>query len=114
MPTLLVDGELDANVCKENLDAVPSVTGGGLGAVGTLVAPFEDTVEQPQQLRIARLGGADCSSPEALINYERPYLAPHVPWVDAFILPDGPHDQALNALEYFTAVNDWIAARLGH
>jgi alpha-beta hydrolase superfamily lysophospholipase len=35
--------------------------------------------------------------------------------VDAFILPDAPHDlnQALNAQEYFTAVNDWIAATLG-
>jgi hypothetical protein len=72
-------------------------------------------LERPQVVRVTRLGGADCSSPEALINYERPHLGPHVPSVDAFILPNGPHvlNQALNAHKYFTAVNDWIAARLG-
>ena len=115
VPTLLVDGELDSQVCKENFDAVPAVTGGGLGAVGGLLAPFEDTVDQSQELRIARLGGAPCSSPEALIAYERPHLGPHVPSVDAFILPRAPHDlnQALNAQEYFAAVNHWIAATLG-
>lgn len=88
VPTLLVDGELDSQVCKENFDAVPAVTGGG--------------------------GGADCSSPEALIEDERAHLGPHVPSVDAFILPGAPHllNQALNAREYFTAVNHWIAATL--
>lgn len=38
-------------------------------------------------------------------------------WVPmyAFVLPVPPHDlnQALNAQEYFPAVNDWIAATLG-
>jgi hypothetical protein len=35
--------------------------------------------------------------------------------VDAFILPRAPHDlnQALNAQQYFTAVNNWITATLG-
>lgn len=112
VPTLLVAGELDSQLCKENFDAVPSATGGGAGAVGALVAPFEDT---SVNVAFVRLGGSDCSSPEALISDERPYLGPHVPSVDAFILPRGPHDlnQALNAQEYFTAVNDWIATKLG-
>jgi acyl-homoserine lactone acylase PvdQ len=72
-------------------------------------------LERPQEVRVTRLGGADCSSPEALIAYERPHLGPHVPSVDAFILPRAPHvlNQALNAREYFTAVNNWIAATLG-
>jgi pimeloyl-ACP methyl ester carboxylesterase len=116
VPTLLVDGELDSQVCKENLNAIPTVTGGGAGAVGQLLAPFEDTtLEQPQEVRLTRLGGAPCGSPEALIAYERPHLGPHVPSVDAFILPGAPHDlnQALNAQQYFTAVNHWIAAKLG-
>lgn len=115
MPTLLVDGELDSQVCKENLDAIPTVTGGGAGAVGELLVPFEDTLEPPQEVRIARLGGADCSSPEALIAYERPHLGPRIPSVDAFILPGAPHDlnQALNAQQYITAVNNWIATTLG-
>lgn len=116
VPTLLVAGELDSQVCKENLDAVPPVTGGGAGAVGDLLAPFEDTtLTQSSDVRGFRLGGTDCSSPEALIADEGPHLGPHVPSVDAFILPGSPHDlnQALNAQEYFTAVNDWIAATLG-
>jgi hypothetical protein len=35
--------------------------------------------------------------------------------VDALVLPGAPHDlnQALNAQDKFTAVNDWIAATLG-
>jgi hypothetical protein len=72
-------------------------------------------LERPQVVRVTRLGGADCSSPEALIAYERPHLGPHVPSVDAFILPGAPHDlnQALNAQQYFTAVNHWIATTLG-
>ena len=114
--TLLVVGELESHFCKENFDAVPTVTGGGGGAVGDLLAPFEDaTLEQPQDVTGARLGGTDCSSPKALIEDERAHLGPHVPSVDAFILPGAPHDlnQALNAQEYFTAVNDWIAATLG-
>ncbi len=112
VPTLLVVGELDSFACKENFDAVPSVTGGGAGAVGDLLAPFEDTTVN---VAGTRLGGSDCSSPEALIKDERPHLGPHVPLVDSFILPRAPHDlnQALNAQEYFTAVNDWIAATLG-
>jgi hypothetical protein len=34
--------------------------------------------------------------------------------VDAFILPDAPHDlnQALNAQQHFTATNRWIAETL--
>jgi hypothetical protein len=98
------------------LDAIPTVTGGGAGAVGELLAPFEDTMlERPQVVRVTRLGGADCSSPEALIAYERPHLGPRVPSVDAFILPGAPHDlnQALNAQQYFTAVSNWIATTLG-
>jgi hypothetical protein len=115
VPTLLVDGEFDSQICRENLDAIPTVTAGGAGAVGELLAPFEDTLEPPQEVRIARLGGADCSSPEALIAYERPHLGPRVPSVDAFILPGAPHDlnQALNAQQYFTAVSNWIATTLG-
>lgn len=116
VPTLLVAGELDSQVCKENFDALPAETGGGGGAVGDLLAPFEDTtLEQSKDVSAARLGGTDCSSPEALIEDERAHLGPHVPSVDAFILPGAPHDvnQALNAQEYFTAVNDWIAATLG-
>lgn len=116
VPTLLVAGELDSQICKENLDAVPEVTGGGGGAVGDLLAPFEDTTsEQLKDVTGVRLGGADCSSPEALIEYKRAHLGPHVPSVDPFILPGAPHvlKQALNAQEYFTAVNDWIAATLG-
>jgi pimeloyl-ACP methyl ester carboxylesterase len=115
VPTLLVVGSLDSQVCKENFDAIPTVTGGGAGAVDALLAPFEDApLPLPQQVRLARLGGADCSSPETLIAYERPHLGPHVPSVDAFILPGAPHDlnQALNAEDYFTAVNDWIAATI--
>lgn len=113
VPTLLVVGELDSFACKENLDAVPSVTGGGTGAVGKLVAPFEDTTVS---VAGTRLGGSDCSFPEALVKDERPHLGPHVPSVDAFILPRAPHDlnQALNAQEYFTAVNNWVAATLSH
>jgi pimeloyl-ACP methyl ester carboxylesterase len=112
VPTLLVVGELDSFVCEENFDAVPSVTGGGAGAVGELLAPFEDTTVSVSG---TRLGGSDCSSPEALIKEERPHLGPRVPSMDAFILPGAPHDlnQALNAQEYFTAVNNWIAATLG-
>jgi pimeloyl-ACP methyl ester carboxylesterase len=112
VPTLLVVGELDSLACKENFDAVPTVTGGRADAVGDLLAPFEDTTVN---VAGTRLGGSDCSSPEALIKDERPYLGPHVPSVDAFILPRAPHDlnQALNAQEYFTAVNDWITATLG-
>jgi pimeloyl-ACP methyl ester carboxylesterase len=112
VPTLLVDGELDSLVCKENLDAVPAVTGGGAGAVGDLLAPGEDTTVS---VVVTRYGGSDCGSPEALIKEERPHLGSRVPSVDAFILPDAQHDvnQALNAQEYFTAVNDWIAATLG-
>lgn len=115
VPTLLVDGELDSFVCKENFDAVPAVTGGGAGAVGDLLAPFEDTTLEQSEVVGNQLGGADCSSPPALVEDERPQLGPHVPSVDAFILPGAPHDlnQALNAQEYFTAVNDWIAAKLG-
>lgn len=115
VPTLLVGGEFDSQICRENLDAIPTVTAGGAGAVGELLAPFEDTLEPPQEVRIARLGGADCSSPEALIAYERPHLGPRVPSVDAFILPGAPHDlnQALNAQQYFTAVSNWIATTLG-
>jgi hypothetical protein len=116
VPTLLVAGSLDSQVCKENFDAIPTVTGGGAGAVGALLAPFEDApLPLPQQVRLARLGGADCSSPEALIAYERAHLGPHVPSVDAFILPGAPHDlnQALNAQNYFTAVNNWIAGVVG-
>jgi pimeloyl-ACP methyl ester carboxylesterase len=115
VPTLLVAGELDAQVCKENLDAVPAVTGGGAGAVGDLLAPFEDATLEQSEVTGFQFGGADCSSPETLIEDERAHLGPHVPSVDAFILPGGPHvvNQALNAQEYFTAVNDWIAATLG-
>lgn len=112
VPTLLVVGELDSIFCEENFDALPPMTGGGAGAVDHIVAPFEDTTVN---VGSARLGGNDCSSPEALIKEERPHLGPRVPSVDAFILSDAPHDlnQALNAQEYFAAVNDWIAATLG-
>jgi pimeloyl-ACP methyl ester carboxylesterase len=115
VPTLLVDGDLDSQVCKENFDAVPAVTGGGAGAVGDLLAPFEDTTLEQSEVTGFQLGGADCSSPEALIEDERAQLGPRVPSVDAFILPGAPHDlnQALNAQVYFTAVNHWIAATLG-
>ncbi|HEX5142413.1 MAG TPA: hypothetical protein VFW21_00945 [Mycobacterium sp.] len=42
-------------------------------------------------------------------------VGPDIPSVDAFVLPGAPHDlnQALNAQEYFTAVNGWIAGTLG-
>jgi hypothetical protein len=73
VPTLLVVGELASFVCKENFDAVPSVTGGGAGVVGDLLAPFEDTTVH---VAGTRLGGSDCSSPEALIEDERPRLVP--------------------------------------
>jgi hypothetical protein len=91
------------------------VTGGGAGAVGNLLAPFEDTTLEQSEVTGFQLGGIDCSSPEALIADEAPHLGPHVPSVDAFILPGAPHDlnQALNAQEYFTAVNHWIATALG-
>ncbi len=72
VPTLLVAGELDSQLCKENVDAAPAVAGGGGGAVGDLLAPFEDATLEPYDL-----------------------------------------NQALNAQEYFTAINDWIAATLG-
>ena len=116
VPTLLVVGELDGLACKENFDAVPAVTGGGAGAVGDLLAPFADVpVKQPRDVPVTRFGGTDCGSPQALIEDEGAHLGPHVPSLDAFILPDAPHglDQALNAQEYFTAVNDWIAAKIG-
>jgi hypothetical protein len=116
VPTLLVTGELDSQVCKENFDAVPPATGGGAGAVGNLLTPFEDTTLEPSKdVPGFQLGGTDCSSPEALIKDEGPHLGPHVPSMDAFVLPVAPHDvnQALNAQEYFTAVNAWIAATLG-
>ena len=95
---------------------MPTVTGGGGGTVGDLLAPFEDaTLEKSKDVTGVRPGGADCSSPEALIEYERAHLGRNIPSVDAFILPGAPHDlnQALNAQEYFTAVNDRIAATLG-
>jgi pimeloyl-ACP methyl ester carboxylesterase len=112
VPTLLAVGERDSFACQENFDAVPTVTGGGAGAVDDLVAPLEDTTPN---VAGTRPGGSDCSSPEAFIKDERPHLGSRVPSVDAFILPDAPHDlnQALNAREYFTAVNDWIATTLG-
>lgn len=82
MPTLLVDGEFDSQICKENFDALPTVTGGGAGAVGDLLAPFEDTMgKQLKGVTGTRFGVADCSSPEALIAYERAHLGPHVPSV---------------------------------
>ena len=55
-------------------------------------------------------GGADCSSEQALIDFESPFLGPSVPSVDAYILPAGGHDmnQMLNAGLYFDAVIDWL------
>lgn len=59
---------------------MPAVTGGGGGAVGHLLAPFEDaTLEQLRDVTGFRLGGADCSSPEALIEDERAHLGSNVP-----------------------------------
>ena len=92
-----------------------AVTGGRGGAVGDLLAPFEDATLEQSEVTGFQLGGADGSSSEALIEDERAHLGPHVPSVDPFILSGAPHDlnQALDAQEYFTAVNDWITATLG-
>jgi len=55
-------------------------------------------------------GGADCSSEQALVDFERPFLGPNVPSVDAYVLVGGSHDmnQQLHAHLYFDAVIRWL------
>ncbi len=58
------------------------------------------------------LGGAPCTSEQALIAFEGPRLGPNVPSIDAYILPAAGHDmnQMLNAQLYMEAVLDWLDA----
>ena len=51
-----------------------AVTGRGAGAVGDLLAPCEDTTLEQSEVTGYQLGGANCSSPEALIEDEGPHL----------------------------------------
>ena len=57
-------------------------------------------------------GGAPCTSEQALIDFEAPFLGLNVPSIDAYILPAGGHDmnQMLNSQLYFQRVLDWVEA----
>jgi pimeloyl-ACP methyl ester carboxylesterase len=61
------------------------------------------------------LGGADCSSPQALIADEAKYLGSDVPSVDAYIDPLAGHnlDMSPDARSTFRAIQDWIVAKAG-
>jgi len=78
-----------------------------------LVAGTNDTLPT-QDVAGSRLGAADCDTPEALTEDERTHLG-NPPSLDAYILDGAGHDlnQAVNAPEYFRAVNQWGAKTLG-
>jgi pimeloyl-ACP methyl ester carboxylesterase len=61
------------------------------------------------------LGGADCSSPQALIADEAHYLGPNVPSVDAYTDPQAGHDlnQSLDARSTFSAIQKWVTKKFG-
>jgi len=117
-PTLLVAGTNDALFCRESLSAFPPV----LGGTGT-IADLLDNLAEPlglvvptatQDVSGIRWGGANCDTPRALIRDERAHLG-HPKKLDAFVLQGAGHDlnQALNAPQYFEAVNAWVARNVG-
>lgn len=118
VPTLLVAGTNDSLFCREYPASFPPLLG-GIGALGTtlgdLVAPHEDTTAgQTQDVVGSRLGAANCDTPRALVDDERAHLG-NPPQLDAYILDGAGHDlnQALDARDYFAAVNSWIRTTLG-